>query len=51
MSDPWTRHDLDDWTVEDIFENALLDPLPAGMEPDTALSAVRPSAKAGSFYR
>ena len=30
MTDPWTRCDVDDWTAEEIWKNALLDPLPAG---------------------
>ena len=29
--DPWSRCDVDDWTVEEILANALLDPLPAGL--------------------
>lgn len=29
--DPWSRCDVDDWTAEEIFANALLDPLPAGL--------------------
>ena len=32
MADPWARCDLDDWTAEEIYGNALLDPLPAGWE-------------------
>ena len=32
MMDPWARCDLDDWTIEEIYGNALLDPLPAGGE-------------------
>lgn len=28
MTDPWSRNDLDDWTIEQIYKNALLDPLP-----------------------
>ena len=31
MTDPWERCDLDDWTAEDIWANALLDPLPPGL--------------------
>lgn len=31
MADPWARCDLDDWTAEDIWTNALLDPLPPGL--------------------
>ena len=30
MADPWARCDLDDWTAEEIYGNALLDPLPVG---------------------
>ena len=29
--DPWSRCDVDEWTAEEIFANALLDPLPAGL--------------------
>ena len=29
--DPWGRCDVDDWTVEEILANALLDPLPVGL--------------------
>lgn len=32
MEDPWQRHDLDDWTAAQMFENANLDPLPVGMD-------------------
>lgn len=28
MPDPWAHNDLDDWTAEDIYANALLDPCP-----------------------
>lgn len=31
MTDPWARRDLDDWSADDIWKNALLDPLPAGL--------------------
>lgn len=34
MVDPWARCDLDDWTIEEIYGNALLDPLPVGWEED-----------------
>ncbi len=51
MTDPWNRHDLDDWTVADMFENALLDPLPAGLEADMPLTAMRPRTTAGFFCR
>lgn len=30
MADPWSRCDLDDLTLEEIYGNALLDPLPVG---------------------
>ena len=30
MADPWARCDLDDWSAEEIYGNALLDPLPVG---------------------
>ena len=30
MTDPWGRSDIDDWTAEEIYGNALLDPLPVG---------------------
>ena len=26
--DPWSRSDLDDWSLEEIYANALLDPAP-----------------------
>ncbi len=32
MADPWARCDLDDWSAEEIWANALLDALPAGLE-------------------
>lgn len=32
MTDPWARCDLDIWTAEEIWANALLDPLPAGLD-------------------
>lgn len=32
IQDPWQRHDLDDWTAAQMFENANLDPLPVGMD-------------------
>ena len=32
MDDPWQRNDLDEWTALEMFENACLDPLPAGMD-------------------
>ena len=28
MDDPWSRCDLDHWTAAQIWENALLDPMP-----------------------
>jgi len=28
MTDPWARCDLDEWTAEEIYANALLDPAP-----------------------
>ena len=28
ISDPWARNDLDEWTAEDIYANALIDPCP-----------------------
>ena len=34
ISDPWGRCDLDDWTAEEILANAMLDPLPAGLDWD-----------------
>ena len=34
MPDPWARRDIDGWSADDIWENALLDPLPAGLEAD-----------------
>lgn len=32
MADPWQRHDLDEWTAEQMFENANLDPIPIGID-------------------
>lgn len=28
MPDPWARNDLDEWTAEEMYANALLDPSP-----------------------
>ena len=28
MPDPWARNDLDEWTAEDMYANALIDPCP-----------------------
>ena len=36
MADPWARCDLDDWTLEEIYGNALLDPLPVGAGDESA---------------
>ncbi len=33
LADPWAKSDLDDLSGEAIWQNALLDPLPPGMEP------------------
>lgn len=35
MADPWSRCDLDDWTAEEIYANALLDPAPVCDEADS----------------
>lgn len=43
--DPWARSDLDEWGVEEIFANALLDPMPVTEEVDVLagpLVTVRP---------
>ena len=32
--DPWARSDLDEWSVEEIYANALLDPAPVTDEAD-----------------
>ena len=47
MADPWAKCDLDDWTAEEILANALLDPLPVGMEEDAIAVPIRPKKRAG----
>ncbi len=47
--DPWSRNDLDDWSAEEIYGNALLDPLPvdAGDEAVAgSMASCRPKKRA-----
>ncbi len=46
MSDPWSRCDLDEWSVEEIYANALLDPAPISEEAD-ALAGPLVTARPG----
>lgn len=49
MADPWARCDLDDWSAEEIYGNALLDPLPVGAGDDAiagSMASVRPKKRA-----
>lgn len=49
MADPWSRCDLEDWTAEEIYGNALLDPLPAGMDGEAVagpMATCRPKKRA-----
>lgn len=47
--DPWSRCDLDEWSVEEIYANALLDPLPVGAGDESVagpMAACRPKKRA-----
>lgn len=44
--DPWSRCDLDEWSVEEIYANALLDPVPVSAEAD-ALAGPLVTARPG----
>lgn len=49
LFDPWARCDLDDWTAEEIYGNALLDPLPVGAGDEAVagpMAACRPKKRA-----
>lgn len=49
MADPWSRNDLDEWTAEEIYGNALLDPLPvetSGKAVACPMASCRPKKRA-----
>lgn len=48
--DPWARSDLDEWSEEEIYANALLDPVPVTEEADV-LAGPLVSARPGKVER
>ena len=49
MADPWARCDLDEWSAEEVYANALLDPLPVGAGDEAVagpMAACRPKKRA-----